>query len=227
MLPCPWIAVNSSFVYMYFTKVQAILHWILHEYGIWLVIIVENVFLFCKVKHPLQTTNYIFYEAWVLPSRNILILSWKWGYNDNYSFTPDFHLYHGPMSTGSFSLCLCIAMFVSFSLFLVVVSAFLWSVHLLSLSLTVFLSSSLTCSISRICHNRSGVNVNFLIYIISSLHNLTLTDRQTDSFILVCCSHRLANGVWTVINSNRIHYRTGRQVWSSKRRWWHKTPDHW
>ena len=42
-----------------------------------------------------------------------------------------------------------------------------------------------TCSISRMCDNRSGVNVNFQTYIISSLHNFTeahtLTDRQTDT----------------------------------------------
>lgn len=35
------------------------------------------------------------------------------------------------------------------------------------------LSSSLTCSIRGICHNRSGVNIISMTYIIPSLHNLT------------------------------------------------------
>lgn len=84
-----------------------------------------------------------------------------------------------------YTLLLCIVT-VFMQLYLCLPSAMCLSV--------CFLSSSLTCSISRICHNRSDVKVNFLIHVISFLHNLTeaqththtLTHRDDCQILLLC-----------------------------------------
>ena len=76
----------------------------------------------------------------------------------------------------------------------------------------------LTCRISRMCDNRSGVNVNSQTYIISPLHNFTeahthtrthththtLTDRHAATAVplccfaaSVCCVQQQVRGVWT------------------------------
>lgn len=101
-----------------------------------------------------------------------------------------------------FDHCLCVV----FTLILV----FLLLHSVISLSskwcLSLPLSLCLTCTISRICNNRSGVNVNFLTYIISSLHNLTeaqtLTEnlRHTVATVPLCCLCLLftAAGTWSL-----------------------------
>lgn len=78
-----------------------------------------------------------------------------------------------------------------------------------------------TCSISRMCDNRSGVNVNSQTYIISSLHNFTeahtLTDRQTRSdgcptlLLRRLCLLCAAAGTWSLNWMQKMMLQTSRQ----------------